>query len=122
MDLYVLDFGLEGRLAVKSFNFTFALGPSLTIANAELSQSQQASWIAQGPGLPAGGYSQNSNESSLKFLPGAYAAVGVTYDFSKSWALGLEYRYDYVIDNAGTDHAKLDLSGSSAILSLTYRF
>ena len=55
MDLYVLDFGLEGRLAVKSFNFTLAVGPSLTIANADLSQSQQASWIAQGPGLPAGG-------------------------------------------------------------------
>jgi opacity protein-like surface antigen len=122
MDLYVLDLGLQARATVDPVSFTLALGPSLTIADAESSQHQQASWLAQGPGLPAGGYARKTSESELDFLWGVYAALGVTVDISDSWSLGLEYRYDYVSEDAGTDQAKLDLSGSSGILRLAYRF
>jgi opacity protein-like surface antigen len=120
---------LEGRATVDRFNFTLALGPTLTIADAESSRAMQASWVHQGlPGLPdsgvpAGSYAPGgSDKSDIDFLLGAYAAVGVTLDISTSWSLGVEYRYDYVNGDAGTSQAELDLSGSSGILRLGYRF
>ena len=123
MDLYVLDLGLEARTTMDRFNVTLALGPSLTIANTETSQSQQASWTAQAPALAGGTYaSAAASDSNTDFLLGAYAALGVTYDITQSWSIGLEYRYDYVSDNAGTSQAELDLSGSSGIIRLGYKF
>ncbi|OGV76432.1 MAG: hypothetical protein A3K18_12760 [Lentisphaerae bacterium RIFOXYA12_64_32] len=139
MDLYVLDLGLEARTTMDRFNFTFALGPTLTITDAESSQRQQASWLAQGPGIstpgpvlpcppqplpqPAGGsYAREESESDTDFLLGAYVALGVTVKVSTSWFVGLEYRYDHVSGDAGTRQAELDLCGSSGILRLAYRF
>lgn len=122
MDLYVLDLGLEARATVSRVNFTLAVGPTLTITDTDASQMQQASWAAQGPGLSAGGYSQESSDSGTDALLGAYGALGVSFDITTSWGVGLEYRYDYVGDDAGTDQAEMDLSGSSAILRVTYRF
>jgi opacity protein-like surface antigen len=122
MDLYVLDIGLEARATVSRVNFSLAVGPTLTIADAESSQMEQATWASQGPGLAAGGYSQDRSDSATDALLGVYGALGVSVDITPSWAIGLEYRYDYVGDDAGTDQAEMDLSGSSGILSVTYRF
>ncbi|OGV79555.1 MAG: hypothetical protein A3K19_02685 [Lentisphaerae bacterium RIFOXYB12_FULL_65_16] len=126
MDLYVLDIGLDVRATVDRVNFTLAAGPTLTIADAESSQKQQASWEEQGGspgvGLPAGSYTDKSSDSDTDFLLGAYAALGVTLDVTTSWSVGVEYRYDYVSEDAGTRQAELDLSGSSGILRVGYRF
>jgi opacity protein-like surface antigen len=126
MDVYVLDLGLEARATVSRLNVILALGPTLTIADAESSQRQSASWDAQGlpesPSVPAGSYSQGSSESNTDVLPGAYVALGLSVDLSAAWSIALQYRYDYVSGDAGTSQAELDLSGSSGILSVSYRF
>lgn len=134
MDLYVLDIGLEARATMDRVNLTVALGPSLTIADAESSQTQQAAWQAQAPanapppgfteipGVPADSYAEESSDSDTDFLLGAYAALGVNVDLSDSWSVGLECRYDYVDRDAGTDQAELDLSGASGIVRLAYKF
>ena len=123
MDLYVLDLGLEARTDLGCFvNLFVACGPSLTFADAESSQSQEAAWLAQGPGLAAGSYTEESSDSGSDLLLGAYAAVGVSFDLTESWSLALEARYDYVDGDAGTDQAEVDLSGYGAIVSLSYQF
>lgn len=122
MDLYVLDLGVQARATLKPVNLTLALGPTLSMAGAESSQIQQASWLAQGPGLPAGAYAKKSSDSELDFLPGAYGALGVTCDLTASWNIGIECRYDYVHGDAGTGQVKLDLSGFSGIARLAYQF
>ena len=122
MDLYVFDLGVQARATLKRFNITLALGPTLTIADAESSLSQQASWLAQGPGLPASSYRRKNSDSDLEFLPGAYGAIGVIWDMSEAWSLGLECRYDYVSGDAGTDQVKMDLSSFSGIARLAYQF
>ncbi len=122
MDLFVFDLGVQARATLKQFNITFAVGPTLTIADAESSLSQQASWLAQGPGLPAGSYNRKTKDSELEFLPGAYGALGVIWDISAAWSLGVECRYDYVSGDAGTDQVKMDLSSFSGIARLAYQF
>jgi opacity protein-like surface antigen len=123
MDLYVLDIGLEARTELGCFvNVFLALGPTLTFADADSSQSQEASWQAQGPGLPAGSYEQESGDSSSDFLLGAYAALGLSFDLTESWSLAMECRYDYVHGDAGTDQAEVDLSGYGGAVFLQYRF
>jgi hypothetical protein len=122
MDLYVLDFGLQVRLRGGPARMTLAVGPSLTIADADSSQTQQASWLAQGPGLPAGTYAGGSGDSDLDFLPGAYAGLGVILDLSASWSIGVECRYDYVDGDAGTDQVEMDLSSFSGLVRLAYQY
>ncbi len=122
LDLYVFDLGIQAKTTVKQVSFTLALGPTLTIADAESSQSQSASWLAQGPGLPAGSYARKTSDSELELLVGAYGALGVTWDMSASWSLGAECRYDYVSSDAGTDQVDLDLSSFSGIARLAYKF
>lgn len=122
VDLYVLDLGIQARATLKQFNITLAFGPTLTITDAESSQRQSASWLAQGPGLPAGSYGRKTSDSDLEFLPGAYGAIGVIWDMSASWSLGVECRYDYVSGDAGTDQVKIDLSSFSGIARLAYQF
>lgn len=122
MDLYVFDLGVQARATMKRLNVTIALGPTLSIADAESSQSQYASWRAQGPGLPASSATHKTSDSDLEFLFGAYGAVGLTWDITKSLSIGVECRYDYVSDDAGTDQVKMDLSSVSGILRLAYQF
>lgn len=122
LDLYVFDLGLQARATIKRINVTLALGPTLSIVDAESSQTQQASWLAQGPGLPAGSSNQKTSDSEFDYLFGAYGALGVTLDITKSWSIGVECRYDYVHDDAGTDQVKMDLSGFSGIARLAYQF
>jgi opacity protein-like surface antigen len=122
MQLYVLDFGLQARVKGGPAKLTLALGPTLTIADADSKQSQQASWLAQGPGLPAGTYARKASDSEVDFLPGAYAALGVSVDVSTSWSIGVECRYDYVDGDAGTDQVKMDLSSFSGVVRLAYQF
>ena len=122
LDLYVLDLGLQARATIKRINVTLALGPTLSIVDAESSQTQQASWLAQGPGLPAGSSNQKTSDSELDFLFGAYGALGVNLDITKSWSIGVECRYDYVHGDAGTDQVKMDLSSFSGIARLAYQF
>lgn len=122
MDLYVLDLGVQARATLKPVNVTLALGPTISMASAESSQTQRASWRAQGPGLPAGTHASKASDSKLELLPGAYGAIGVTCDLAESWNIGMECRYDYVHGDAGTSQVEMDLSGFSGIVRLAYQF
>lgn len=123
LNLYVLDLGVEGRANWDNFHLSAAVGPTLTIADMDSSQTQSASWAAQGVDLlPAGSYSEKIGDSETKIMPGVYGAVGATVDLSDRWSVGVEGRYDWVSDNAGNGQADLDLSGFSGIVSVMFRF
>jgi len=124
MDLWVLDAGLEARTDFDCFSLNLALGPSLNITNVETSQTQQASWAGI-PGIDAGAtgsYSQKVTDRETDFIPGLYGAIGISFNLNEKWAVGAEYRYDWVNEEPGTDQGKIDLTGSSAQLKVTYKF
>ena len=123
MDIWVLDLGLQASADVSRFTFNVAAGPTVTFTDADSSQAQNAAWGAQAAGLlPAGGFASENSESDSGATLGVYGAVGVTVRINKNWAVGAEYRYDYVSDEAGPDSAKLDLSGSSAQVKVIFNF
>jgi len=117
LNAYTFNLGLAAKYQINRFRLAVAFGPALTIATSDVDVLETVT-------LAGGGnvYTKKESDSSTDFLWGLYISAGVEYNFSETFALGLEYRYDYMINDLSTDYLDADLSGSSGVLKFIYKF
>ena len=122
-DIFVLDAGLKASASpMDNLRCYAAGGPSVSIADIETARTESGEWPAMAGTTDTGGYQLKHSDGGTEFLPGGYIAAGVEYDFTEHFGIAAEYRYDHVFDSAGTDHAEIDLSGSSGLLKAFCNF
>lgn len=126
MDLFVLDLGIKAACKIGDkvpIEIYVALGPSLSIADVDTAQTENATWnpVANSTD-PGANVPQTRTDSNVDLQPGLYGVVGVSWKFTSHMGLAAEYRYDQVFGDVGTDQGELDLSGSSGQIKLFYEF
>ena len=116
MDMLVLGVGLKAGVEFKRVSLCMAAGPALSIADVETSYRQR---ITSGGGA-TDVLDDDDGETAVR--PGLYAACGIGVQLTERLGLSALYRYDDVSNDSSTDHANVDLSGSSAEIKLTIAF
>ncbi len=115
LDLYVFSAGIEGSYAHERFALRMGTGPTLNIArlNSELGAS-----VTSG----AATYNWSQTDADTDVALGWYGSLGVAYQATEQVSIGLDWRYDWVFQDVGTDQVDVDLDGQSLALSITFDF
>ncbi len=117
MDLYVLSAGLSGKYDLgKGFSLRCGTGPTLNLSRVETRLGAQTTV----GGVAGASWKQTDADTDLAF--GWYGRLGLEYQATERVSLGLDWRYDWVFQDVGTDQATIDLDGQSLAISLTVAF
>ena len=118
---YSLHLGLGVKYNIEKLRIALGFGPTLTLVDSDLDVTESATWTA-GAATGTQIYSKTSSDSSNDWLVGLYLSIGIEYSINERWAVGLEYRFDQMLQDLDTDYLEADLSGSSARLNIIYSF
>ena len=119
LSLYTFALGLSGSYSMNDFSVFIAGGPSVSLVDFDLNTEINGIWKDGSDTF----YSQRVKEdNSLKCRAGLYAEVGLKYQISEHWAVGVVGRYDYIPTKVNTDLVRIDLSGSSVQGMVSYTF
>ena len=129
MNLFVFDFGLKPAFRTEQLSVGGAIGFSVNIADIEMRQSEEGDFtllpnaVNSSAGPVTGPYRITRSDDTLDVFSGGYLAFDMEFNITESFGLGLQYRYDWVIDgDAGTNQAELDLDGQSGTIRFLYHF
>ena len=121
MDLFTFGAGLKGIYDADSFRLSVGAGPTLTVANIESDVTESVEWIS-GPNAGSDLYRDERSDDALELIFGGYLSLGAEVRLNEAVGLGAEWRYDHAFQDAGTDHADVDVSGSSGQLFLILNY
>lgn len=121
LSVYTIGAGLSASYEVNTLSLNIGAGPTLTLSDLEVDSALSA--VRTGGDLAGRSIAlaRNSDDSD-DFSFGLYVNIGLVYDINESWGFGVEYRYDYVFNDASTDIADVDLDGDSTQVKLIYSF
>ena len=121
LSVYTVSAGLSTSFDADKFRFNLGAGPSFTMSDLDVEETQTAV-VTAGDLSGRNVASSKRDDDSVDFSFGLYANVGVMFDINVNWAFAVEYRYDLVFDDSSTNIADVDLDGQSTQLKLIYAF
>jgi hypothetical protein len=118
LDVYTLGAGLTLSATLGDARVLLGAGPALTIVDYDLERRSSAAW-SDGSGSV---FADRQSDHGTAVRGGAYVRLGLEWPLSDTTAIGFSGRYDYVAPELNTDTARLELSGLSGQLALTFGF
>ncbi len=115
--LYTFGAGISKTLQIGAFDMKFSGGPTITIADFDMSYVATQSFT----GIDDVNHGSGSDDG-IDLLLGAYVAADLSYDFNENWGMALGLRYDLIVNEIESDIADIDASGLSVELKVTYQF
>ncbi len=115
LDLYVFSAGLTASYALDRFALRLGTGATFNIARME---------SELGASVTSGGYTNSwkQTDADTDVALGWYGSLGIAYQATEQVSVGLDWRYDRVFQDVGTDQVTVDLDGQSLALSVTVAF
>ncbi len=118
LSIYTFAAGLSANYTISNFNLFAGVGPSLTVVDYDI-ESEFIGYWADGSGVF---YSDKQSEDGIKLRAGGYVELGVDYDFTKDFSVGVAGRYDYIPVEVNNNLTSMDISGLSAQLFCSWKF
>ena len=112
LNMFSLSLGGSLKYQVDNFFVSIGAGPSLTFLDSEIKQELT---LSSGETLTDSGHYSD-------FKAGLYADCSLGYNFLKKWALGINYRYDWIPQELDNDLVEIELSGQSFGAFISYQF
>ncbi|NOY79394.1 MAG: hypothetical protein GXP31_00160 [Kiritimatiellaeota bacterium] len=116
LNLYVFSAGIVGSYARDRFSLRLGTGATLNVAR--LNSEVGVNVTSGGPAT----YNWSQTDADTDVAVGWYGGLGVEYQATEKVSVGLDWRYDWVFQDVGTDQVTVDLDGQSLALSITFEF